>query len=115
MEMGPANTQADQRFRGLSADIYSYYQLLSISVLRTAMAKCSDFGSFQFHEVHYVICYMRKRQNNTIRRVQANQKGLKINGTHWLLPYADDVNILGGSIHTVRKNKEALVIASKLV
>ena len=30
-----------------------------------------------------------------------------------LLVYADDVNILGGIIHTARKNTEALVIASK--
>jgi hypothetical protein len=48
-----------------------------------------------------------------IRRVQANQKGLKLNGTHQLLVYADDVNILGGSIHSVKKNAEDLVVASK--
>jgi hypothetical protein len=29
-----------------------------------------------------------------IRRVQVNQDGLKLNGTHHLLAYADDVNIL---------------------
>ena len=29
------------------------------------------------------------------RRVQVNQDGLKLNGTHHLLLYADDVNILG--------------------
>jgi hypothetical protein len=75
-----------------------------------------------------------------IRRVQANKEGLKLSGTHQLLVYADDVNILGGSIHTrwfkydwdylcvnksqfvpvifeppctIRKNTEALVTASK--
>ena len=30
----------------------------------------------------------------SIRRVQASQDGLKLNGTHQLLAYADDVNIL---------------------
>jgi hypothetical protein len=48
-----------------------------------------------------------------IRRVQANQEGLKLNGTHQLVVYADDVNILGGSVHTVKKNTKALVVASK--
>jgi len=49
----------------------------------------------------------------TIRRVQVNQDGLKLNGTHQLLVYADDVNILGGSLHTIKENMEALVVASK--
>ena len=48
-----------------------------------------------------------------IRRVQVNQDGLKLNGTHQLLAYADDVNIFGGSVHTVKKNSEALVVATK--
>jgi hypothetical protein len=39
-----------------------------------------------------------------IRRVQLNQDGLKFNGTHQLLVYADDVNILGRSIHTIKEN-----------
>ena len=42
-----------------------------------------------------------------IKRVQVNQDGLKLSGTHQLLAYADDVNILGGSIHTVKENAEA--------
>jgi len=48
-----------------------------------------------------------------IRRVQVNQDGLKLNGTHQLLAYADVVNILGGSIHTVKENAEALVAATR--
>ena len=38
---------------------------------------------------------------------------MKLNGTHQILVYADDVNILGGSIHTVKENAEALIVASK--
>ena len=49
----------------------------------------------------------------TIRRVQVNQDGLKLNGTHQLLAYADNVNIMGGSIHTIKKNAEALVAATR--
>jgi hypothetical protein len=42
-----------------------------------------------------------------IRRVQVHQDGLKLNGTHQVLVFADDVNILGGSVHTVKENQEA--------
>jgi sorting nexin-29 len=48
-----------------------------------------------------------------IRMVQANQEGLKLNGTHQLLVYADDVNIVGGSVHSIKKNAKDLVIANK--
>jgi hypothetical protein len=48
-----------------------------------------------------------------ISRVQANQEGLKLNGTHQLLVCADDVNILGRSIHAIKKNTEAFVFTSK--
>ena len=40
------------------------------------------------------------------------QDGLKLNGAHQLLVYADD-DILGGSVHTIKKNTDALVVASK--
>src|SRR5215469_12464848 len=48
-----------------------------------------------------------------VRRVQVNQDGLKLNGTHQVMAYADDVNILGGSVDTVKKNAGALVAATK--
>jgi hypothetical protein len=48
-----------------------------------------------------------------IRRVQVNQSDLKLNGTQQLLVYADDVNMLGGSVHTIKKNAEPLVFATK--
>jgi len=48
-----------------------------------------------------------------IKRVQVIQDCLKVNGTHQLLVYADDVITLGGSICTIEKNTEALVVDSK--
>jgi hypothetical protein len=50
-----------------------------------------------------------------IRKVQKNQVGLKLNETHQLLVYADDVNLLGGNIDTIKKNTESLTDASKEV
>jgi hypothetical protein len=38
-----------------------------------------------------------------IRKVQVNQNGLKLNGTHQRLLCADNVNTLGESVHTVKK------------
>jgi len=34
----------------------------------------------------------------------------KVNSTHQLLVFADDVNILGGSVYTVEKKAEILVV-----
>jgi hypothetical protein len=41
--------------------------------------------------------------------------GLKLNGTHQLLGYADDVNALGDDMDTIKKNTETLIDASKEV
>jgi hypothetical protein len=38
---------------------------------------------------------------------------LKLNWTHQLLFYADDVNLVGGNIDTIKKNTETLIGASK--
>ena len=46
---------------------------------------------------------------HAIRRVQVKEDGLKLNSNQ-LLVYADGVNIMGGSVHTIEKNTEALVI-----
>jgi hypothetical protein len=48
-----------------------------------------------------------------IRKVQENQVGLKLNGIHRFLSYADDVNLLGDNIDTIKKNTETLINAGK--
>jgi hypothetical protein len=35
-----------------------------------------------------------------------------VNGTHQLLAYADDVNLLGDNIDTIKNNRETLIDAS---
>jgi hypothetical protein len=50
-----------------------------------------------------------------IRKVQEKQVGLKLNGTHPLLAYADDVNLLGDNMDAVKKNIETLIDVSKEV
>jgi hypothetical protein len=48
-----------------------------------------------------------------IRRIQKNQNGLQLNGTLQLVICPGDVNILGGTKRTIKKNTEALEVASK--
>jgi hypothetical protein len=50
-----------------------------------------------------------------VKKVQENQVGLKLNGAHQLLAYADDVNQLGDNTENIKKNTETLCDASKEV
>jgi hypothetical protein len=43
---------------------------------------------------------------HAIWKVQENQVGLKQNGAHQLLAYADDANLLEDNIGTIKKNTE---------
>jgi hypothetical protein len=49
------------------------------------------------------------------RRVQVNQEGLKLNGTHWILVCAGDFNVVRENIGTIQNNTKALLDANKEV
>jgi hypothetical protein len=47
--------------------------------------------------------------------LRMNTDYFPLNGTHQLLAYADDVNLLGDNIDTIKKNTEILIDARKEV
>jgi hypothetical protein len=50
-----------------------------------------------------------------IRKAQDNQVSLELNGTHQLLVYADDVNLLGDSVNTIKEKSETHLEASRIL
>jgi hypothetical protein len=52
---------------------------------------------------------LRCTLKHVIRAVQAKQEALKLNGTHHLLIYANDVNLLTESMKNIRKENTAFI------
>ena len=48
-----------------------------------------------------------------IRKVQETNLGLDINGTHQVLAYVDDVNLIGDDIRTIDRNAGVLLNTCK--
>jgi hypothetical protein len=58
--------------------------------------------------VYFVLDY-------AIWKVQENKEELELYGTHQLLVYADNINLLGKNINIIKKSTEAILDASKEV
>ena len=71
-----------------------------------------QIGLKQGYPLSPVFFYFALEYSN--RNIQENQVGMTVNGTHQLLVYIDNVNLLNGNIDTIKKT-QTLIDASKEV
>jgi transcriptional regulator with PAS, ATPase and Fis domain len=57
--------------------------------------------------------FLNSASKYAIRKVQENQKELEMNGTYHTLVYADDTDVLGENMNTIRRKKEVLLEANR--
>jgi hypothetical protein len=58
--------------------------------------------------------FFRIRRSRKTWKVHENEIGLKLNGTHNFMVYADDVVILGDNINFIKKNTEHVAAAGEV-
>jgi hypothetical protein len=63
----------------------------------------------------YCHCFFNVALEYTIRKVQKNQMGLKLNWTHQLLTYVDNVILLEDNVDTMKKDGDTFIGASREV
>jgi hypothetical protein len=61
-------------------------------------------------DINIAIAIANFALEHDIRKVQGNQARLNLNGTHQLLAYADDVNLLGDNIDIIKKKTGTLIV-----
>jgi hypothetical protein len=72
----------------------------------------SKFRVREFCLINFLLNFALKF---AVRKVQANQISLELNGTHKILFYADDINLFCDCISTIKENKGILLKGRKYI